>query len=172
MRVLHVIGGDLKYGASKGAFILHDALLKLGIESHILNDTPLKNEDTRKNITYINTSVNKVFLNKIFVNSEKIIKSIFLHSPRETFTLGLFGFDITKTNEYKQADIIHLHWLNQGFIRLSALSKIDKPIVWTLRDMWAFTGGSHYTMDFENYEKSKLSQFIRNHKKKIYTHSY
>lgn len=172
MRVLHVIGGDLKYGASKGAFILHDALLKLGVESHILNDTPLKDEDTRKNITYINTSVNKVFLNKIFVNSEKIIKSIFLHSPRETFTLGLFGFDITKTNEYKQADIIHLHWLNQGFIRLSALSKIDKPIVWTLRDMWAFTGGSHYTMDFENYEKSRLSQFIRNHKKKIYNKNF
>ena len=69
------------------------------------------------------------------------------------------GFDITKVKEYQKADVIHIHWLSQGFINLKSLSKINKPVVWTMRDMWAFTGGPHYTMDFENYEKSFFSKF-------------
>ena len=46
---------------------------------------------------------------------------------------------------------------------MSSLSKIKKPVIWTMRDM--FTGGSHYTMDFNKYEKSKLSKIIQNFKK-------
>ena len=37
-------------------------------------------------------------------------------------------------------DIIHIHWINQGFISLKSLSNIKKPTIWTMRDMWAFTG--------------------------------
>lgn len=171
MKILHVIGGDLRYGASKGALILHDALLKAGINSSILNDTP-SNGNSYTNIIYINNNLISKFIGKIYVIFEKILKTIFLHSPRETFTFGLFGFDITKLPEYENADIIHLHWLNQGFVRLGSISKINKPVVWTVRDMWVFTGGSHYTMDFEKYESSKLSKLMRNYKKKVYKKSF
>ncbi len=41
-------------------------------------------------------------------------------------------------------DIIHLHWVCGGFLRIESLKKFHKPIVWTLHDMWAFTGGCHY----------------------------
>ena len=34
-----------------------------------------------------------------------------------------------------------------------------------MRDMWPFTGGSHYTMDFKSYENSKISKKIKNYKK-------
>ena len=105
--------------------------------------------------------------NIIFVYLEKFLKSIFLHSPRSTFTLGFFGFDITKLKEFKDADIIHIHWLSQGFIRVKTLSKINKPVVWTMRDMWPFTGGSHYSMSLDNLEM-RLSQIIQNFKKKIF----
>ena len=64
------------------------------------------------------------------------------------------------------ADIIHIHWLGQGFINLKSLKKVNKPIVWTMRDMWPFTGGSHYTMDFEKYEKSLISKKIKEIKKR------
>ena len=171
MKILHVIGGDLRYGASKGALILHDALLKAGINSSILNDTPSKS-NSYTNTIYINNNFISKFIGKIYVSLEKILKTIFLHSPRETFTFGLFGFDITKLPEYENADIIHLHWLNQGFVKLGSISKINKPVVWTVRDMWVFTGGSHYTMDFEKYESSKLSKLIRNYKKKVYKKSF
>ena len=74
--------------------------------------------------------------------------------------------------EYKNADLIHIHWLNQGFIKLKSLSKIDKPVIWTMRDMWAFTGVSNYTMDFEKYELGYLSKIIKNYKKKNYNKNF
>jgi hypothetical protein len=40
-------------------------------------------------------------------------------------------------------DIINLHWIARGLISLENLSKFDQPIVWTLHDMWSFTGGCH-----------------------------
>ena len=48
-------------------------------------------------------------------------------------------------------DILHLHWINQRFIRLQDLPK-DKPIVWTLHDSWPFCGVCHYFIDCTKYE--------------------
>lgn len=171
LKVLHVAGGKLNNGAVKGARILHEALLDQKIDSIFINDTPSDKNENEK-VIFINHTPFKKLLYHTYVFTEKILKSLFLHSPRETFTLCLFGSDITKLKEYKNADIIHIHWLSQGFIKLKSLSKINKPVVWTLRDMWAFTGGSHYTMDFEKYEGSKLSRFIKDFKKKVYRKNF
>ena len=169
MKILHIVGGPPSNGAYKGTYILHQALLDLNIDSNILNDHPQKSLNINNDkIFYINENAFNKILNIIFVFIEKLIKSIFLKSPRSTFTIGLLGFDITKAKQYKDADIIHIHWLSQGFIRLQSLKKINKPIVWTMRDMWPFTGGSHYTIDFEKYEANFLSKIIKNFKKKNY----
>ena len=177
IKVLHVVGGPLEYGASKGANILHQALLESDIDSKLLNDSPTKiflndmiNFD--KNIVFINDNFLKKLIYKIFVLSEKITKLAYFNRPAETFTLGFFGFDITKVKEYKEAEIIHLHWLNQGFISLSSLSKINKPVIWTMRDMWTFTGGGHYSLGFEKYESGYLSKMMQNIKKKNYNKNF
>lgn len=168
MKVLHLIGGSHKNGAFQGANILHENLIECGIDSEILNNhLPNKNKSI-KNIHFINNTFLKNIKYNFLKIIDKIFNSIFLPSPRSTFTSGLFGFDITKEKKYRESDIIHIHWLNQGFINIKSLSKIEKPIIWTLRDMWAFTGGAHYTIDFERYEKSKLSNFIKRRKKKFY----
>ena len=169
MKILHIVGGSSINGAYKGANILHKALLELKINSKILNDNPPKSNRKDENIIYINENIYTKLINKICIGIEKVLKTIFLPIPRPTFTIGLFGFDITKIKEYKNADIIHIHWLNQGFIKLKSISKIDKPVVWTMRDMWPFTGGSHYGMDFEKYEASNLSKRMQNFKKKVYS---
>jgi glycosyltransferase involved in cell wall biosynthesis len=48
-------------------------------------------------------------------------------------------------------DIINLHWIGEGFVSISQLSKFDKPIVWSLYDMWPFTGGCHYDASCGRY---------------------
>lgn len=48
-------------------------------------------------------------------------------------------------------DVLHLHWINQRFIKLQDLPK-DKPIVWTLHDSWPFCGVCHYFVDCEQYK--------------------
>ncbi|MBE6288007.1 MAG: glycosyltransferase [Mediterranea massiliensis] len=57
------------------------------------------------------------------------------------------GIDITRLPAFKEADIIHLHWVNQGMLSLKGIRKIlasGKPVVWTMHDMWPCTGICHY----------------------------
>ena len=64
------------------------------------------------------------------------------------------GTDITRMPEFQQADVIHLHWVNQGFLSLGNLERIlasGKPVVVTLHDQWYFTGICHYSSDCEKY---------------------
>lgn len=61
-----------------------------------------------------------------------------------------------QSNEiYKNADIIHLHNIHGGFFDLDALIDIanEKPIIWSLHDMWALTGGEAFTFENKNYIK-------------------
>ena len=47
-----------------------------------------------------------------------------------------------------------MHWICKGLLRPESLAKFNKPIVWTLRDMWAFTGGCHYTGNCTKYQEN------------------
>lgn len=60
------------------------------------------------------------------------------------------GLDITQLPEFKQADVIHLHWINQGMLSLGQIKKIlrsGKPVVWTMHDMWPCTAICHHAVD-------------------------
>ncbi|MCC7506635.1 MAG: glycosyltransferase family 4 protein [Saprospiraceae bacterium] len=75
-------------------------------------------------------------------------------SVRFAFSLANFGHDLSRHPLVQEADVLHLHWINQGFLSLKGieqLSKLGKPIVWTLHDMWAFTGGCHYSQGCDHF---------------------
>ena len=64
------------------------------------------------------------------------------------------GADITRLREFKEADVIHLSWVNQGMLSLQGIRKIldtDKPVVWTMHDAWPATAICHYTRDCDKY---------------------
>ena len=59
------------------------------------------------------------------------------------------GSDITKLREFQEADVIHLHWINQGMLSLSGIQKIlrsGKPVIWTMHDIWPATAICHLTL--------------------------
>jgi len=65
------------------------------------------------------------------------------------------GTDITKMKEFSHADVIHLHWINQGFLslrNLEAILRSGKQIVITMHDMWYFTGICHHAGTCTKYE--------------------
>jgi len=43
------------------------------------------------------------------------------------------------------ADIVHLHWIAGGMMRIEEIGRITKPVIWSLHDMWPCTGGCHYS---------------------------
>lgn len=64
------------------------------------------------------------------------------------------GVNVTKMSEFKRADVIHLHWVNQGFLSLSdldALMHSGKPVVITMHDQWYYTAICHYAGDCDKY---------------------
>lgn len=66
------------------------------------------------------------------------------------------GTDITSLPEFRQADVIHLHWVNQGMLSLKDMEKIlksGKPVVWTMHDMWPCTGICHYARTCTHYRQ-------------------
>ena len=65
------------------------------------------------------------------------------------------GTDITTLPEFKEADVIHLHWINQGMLSLKDIRKIlqsGKRVVWTMHDIWPATAICHLTMDCRHFE--------------------
>ena len=65
------------------------------------------------------------------------------------------GTDITRLPEFLEADVIHLHWVNQGMLSLKGIDKIlqsGKPVVWTMHDIWPATALCHLTLDCRRFE--------------------
>lgn len=78
-------------------------------------------------------------------------------SVRFYFSLANIGRDLRHHPAVRAADVLHLHWINQGFLTIegiAGLAALGKPIVWTMHDMWAFTGGCHYSRGCTHYERT------------------
>ena len=64
------------------------------------------------------------------------------------------GTDITSLREFEEADVIHLHWINQGMLSLKDIRKIlrsGKPVIWTMHDIWPATAICHLTLGCRNF---------------------
>jgi glycosyltransferase involved in cell wall biosynthesis len=178
IKVLHIIAGDLSGGAARGAHFLHQGLLDCGVESKILIQT--SNEYDSNVQAIITNRFHRIM--KIF---QRYLDNFLIESYRNReniiFSTGMVGYDIRKYDVYQWADIIHLHWINNSMINIKLLKKIDKPIVWTMRDMWPMTGGCHLAMECQGYKTScgycpqlgsksrfDLSWYILKRKKRYY----
>ena len=81
----------------------------------------------------------------------KTEEDIFLEQRNKSLTMFSFPntkYDITENPLYKEADIIHLHWVAEFLDYSSFFAKNTKPVVWTLHDESPFEGGEHYTESF------------------------
>ena len=91
-------------------------------------------------------------------------------SKKHLFELDIAnsGIDITHLREFKEADVIHLHWVNQGLLSLNVIRKIlasGKPIVWTMHDFWPATAICHYPRDCKAYKSQGCNccQYLPGH---------
>ncbi len=158
LKILSVCTSDTSGGAARAAKRIHDGInsLNAGITSEMFvkykhsSDPYVHSLDefTPNNIIfkvsdYIASKVkNKVqhYRWNIYPDRERI----FMSDMRGTSLHGA----LHKLNY----DVLHLHWLNQRFIKLEDLIGLNKPIVWTLHDSWPFCGICHYFFDCEEYK--------------------
>ncbi len=151
MNVLHLVGGDLNAGAGRGAFWLHHGLRAIGIESRILTNSAYYPNNER--VIYITRSRMEKVQNLMRAQLDALPVRFYGRGNEIFFSTGMSGYDFTRTAEYREADIIHLHWINRGFVNIKHLAKVNKPLIWTMRDMWPMTGGCHYDIECENFKQ-------------------
>jgi glycosyltransferase involved in cell wall biosynthesis len=72
-------------------------------------------------------------------------------TPRGLFSPAWVGGGLPSGARRRKPDIVNLHWVAQGFVSIPDVRRLSIPLVWTLHDMWAFTGGCHYDLGCEGY---------------------
>ena len=146
MRVLIVNTSEQAGGAAVAANRLMHALNNYGVKAKMLVRQKSTNE-----ITVV--GLQGWWRQRWHFLWERLVVLLHLHGNRQRlFELDIAnaGTDITRCEEFKEADIIHLHWINQGMLSLGDIKKIlrsGKPVVWTMHDIWPATAICHLTLD-------------------------
>lgn len=147
IRVLHLSTSDVRGGAAKGSYALHRALSRSGIDSRMLVG--------RKHSDDPNVSELNRIASAAVERTRGLIDGLPLRIYRKTdesfWTVGWCPRRIEAPLGRHDPDLVHLHWTGGGFLPVYALAGFVRPVVWTLRDMWAFTGGCHYSAGCEGY---------------------
>ena len=151
MKILIVNASDINGGAARAAYRLHKALLSVNIDSKMLVQSKFSDDFT---VLGPKTKAEKI-LNKICSIANKISLNFYKKKTKTPFCANNFPFlnIVEKINEINP-DIVHLHWISGSMIKIEDISKIKAPIIWSLHDMWAFTGGCHYDEKCEGYKNT------------------
>jgi len=158
MKILFLNTSDKSGGAAIAANRLMEALTKEGVEVSLL--VKERNDfNNKKTVSCIHGGLGR-FYSFIFFLWERLIIYLnngFSKSALFKVSIANKGIDISNHPLVKEADIIHLHWINQGFLSLRTIRKLiktGKPIVWTMHDMWPLTSICHYSYACDRFIKN------------------
>lgn len=141
-------------GAAVAVNRLMNALRKRLIEAKML----VRDKQTEEpSVVSINNTYYRMKVNFIRFVWERLIIFLCNHLNRSDLfkvSIANTGTDISVNPLIKEADIIHIHWINQGFLSLNDIKKLiclGKPILWTMHDMWLCTSICHYSWGCEGF---------------------
>ena len=100
-------------------------------------------------------------------------------------------YNLRRSKAYREADIIHLHNIHGSYFNFNDLYKIlkEKYVVWSMHDMWAFSGGETFFLESKDYKTGEATnqinkyyplygplidkrEFYYKEKKNLYAHFY
>jgi glycosyltransferase involved in cell wall biosynthesis len=150
LKILIVNTHEKEGGAARSAYRLHKGLLSIGAESRMLVQYKKSDDPT---IIGPKTKVGKgLSLLRPELDSLPLIvyrnRTSPIFSPQ--WVPGFHRGTIAKINP----DVINLHWVCEGFLNIESITGLKRPVVWTLHDPWAFTGGCHYPSECTRYIES------------------
>lgn len=149
MKICILNTDDITGGAARAAYRLHRALLTEGVVSKML--VQKKSSDDYTVITP-ETKIQKT-LGRIRPTLDTLPVRFYRNRNKTLFSPSWLPFSpiLRHINEIKP-DLVHLHWIAGGMIRIEDIAKIKVPVVWSLHDMWPLTGGCHYDEGCKKFE--------------------
>ena len=153
MKVLHISTSDISGGAARAAFRLNKALNKLNVNSKMLVQSKAGDDMNVESIAETKMQKGLAIIRPYY---DMLPLKLYKNRQKAPFSVARMGVNICNNKYAREADLINLHWINGGFLSLKnikELSYLHKPIVWTLHDMWSFTGGCHYSSGCTKYNE-------------------
>jgi glycosyltransferase involved in cell wall biosynthesis len=146
VNVLHLSTSDIDNGGARAAYRLHRGLRSLGCDSQMLVRAKFSADNT--------VLAEKSPLTKLAPSASDLPLRLYPKRPGGMFSPQWVPDVLAKRVNRDKPEIINIHWICTGFLQVETLAKFRQPMVWTLHDMWTFTGGCHYNEGCENYKQS------------------
>jgi glycosyltransferase involved in cell wall biosynthesis len=138
--VLHLSTYDANGGAGRAAYALHSAMLAAGVDSTM--------RVARQDKWATNTAPKVTEGSDLrFRAANRLDRQLWRlqHSPNDTWrSPARFGSLSADEINRSNADVVNLHWVTAGFLSIKEIGRITKPIIWSIYDMWPFSGTEHY----------------------------
>ena len=138
--VLHLSTYDANGGAGRAAYALHSAMLAAGVDSTMRVARQDKSATTTDSTVTAGSDLRFRAANRLDRQLWRLQSS-----PNDTWRSparfgSLSAADVNRSN----ADVVNLHWVTAGLLSIKEIGRIEKPIIWSIYDMWPFSGTEHY----------------------------
>lgn len=151
LKIVHINTYDGNGGAGRAVLRLNKGLQLIGIESQIVC---LYQFNKSSNVIAISQSFFGRIRALINIIAERFLIKLFLKNSSVPFALQRFGLSPNFLKVLKDADVVHIHWINHGFLaarHIKGLAALNKKLVWTLHDSNPITGGCHVRYGCQNF---------------------
>lgn len=150
MRPLLLNTTDLHGGAAIATYRLHQGLRRIGVDSSMLvqhkTSSDVKVIGPESKLVKL-TALARPYLDRLPVETYR-------HRDRSLFSPAVVPDSLAGRVARIDPDLVHLCWITAGFVRIETLRHLRRPVLWTLHDMWAFTGGCHYDNGCGRYREA------------------
>ncbi len=147
MKLLLMNSSDISGGASRAAYRLHKGLQNIGVNSQLLVQEKYSDDKT---VVAPELRLSQGIA-RARLTFDALPLKFYRQRSKNTLSLQWLPEQVVSKVTDIAPDIINLHWINAAFMQIETIRKLKRPVVWTLHDMWAFTGGCHYTGECDRY---------------------
>lgn len=148
MKVLIMSTYDAKGGAARATYRLHQGLKALDVSSTMLVKEKITSDSS---VLGPSTKLGEGIA-KTKETLDALPLKLYSDRSKNTFsTQWLPDRSLTSVRKINP-DVVNLHWVGGSYLKIESIARFNRPIVWTLQDIWAFTGGCHYAEGCKQFE--------------------
>lgn len=150
MRVVIICKSDSTGGAAVASFRLMEALRGEGVDARMLVAERLSDSP------YVSLIASPARIKLAFIADRIRIALANGFNRKTLFQLdaAAAGINLSDHPLVKQADAIIINWINQGVLSMKGIERLNmmgKRVIWTMHDMWNFTGLCHHPGSCRKY---------------------
>lgn len=150
MQVLHVNATDVRGGAGRAANRLHRGLGDIGVDSSMLVRYQYSDDADVYHISCVDSNVPARI--RSVLDRAPLLR--YRNRASKQFSPAWIPDRLVEMVKRLDPDVVHLHWVGGGMLRAETIGRFQRPVVWTMHDMWPVTGGCHYSGSCAKFEAS------------------